>query len=124
MYMIFVYFCTAIAYEPTNPCQPNPCGANSQCREVNGQSVCSCLPSYEGRPPNCRPQCITNSECSLDKSCMNRKCTDPCQGSCGINAQCQVINHSPICSCNEKYTGNPLSKCYLIPRKGFFYLFL
>lgn len=102
-----------------NPCQPSPCGPNSQCREVNGQAVCSCLPNYIGSPPGCRPECVVSSECPLNKACVNQKCTDPCPGTCGLNARCDVKNHSPICSCQRDYTGNPFTRCYPIPRKKY-----
>ena len=105
--------------EPTNPCQPSPCGPNSQCREVNKQAVCSCLPEYMGSPPNCRPECVVSSECPLTKACVNQKCVDPCPGTCGLNARCEVINHSPICSCQSGYTGDPFTRCFPIPRKRF-----
>lgn len=103
--------------EPTNPCQPSPCGPNSQCREVNSQAVCSCLPEYIGSPPGCRPECTVSSECSSNKACINQKCVDPCPGTCGINAKCETINHSPICSCQTRYTGDPFTRCYPIPSK-------
>lgn len=101
----------------SNPCQPSPCGPNSQCREVNGQSVCSCLPNFIGNPPSCRPECTVSSECPLIKACIQQKCTDPCPGTCGLSAKCQTINHSPICSCINGYTGDPFTKCYPIPCK-------
>lgn len=105
--------------EQKNPCQPNPCGPNSQCREVNKQAVCSCLPNYSGSPPGCRPECVVSSECTLSKACVNQKCIDPCPGTCGLNARCEVINHSPICSCQADYTGDPFTRCYTLPRKIF-----
>uniref|UniRef100_A0A6E8W1C0 Dumpy n=1 Tax=Anopheles coluzzii TaxID=1518534 RepID=A0A6E8W1C0_ANOCL len=101
--------------EYVNPCQPSPCGPNSQCREVNGQAVCSCLPTYVGSPPGCRPECVVSSECALDKACVNQKCVDPCPGTCGTNARCNVNNHSPICSCQSGFTGDPFTRCYPIP---------
>lgn len=104
---------------PRNPCTPSPCGPNSQCRVVNGQAVCSCLSNYVGSPPGCRPECVVSSECTLDKACINQKCTDPCPGTCGLNAKCQVVNHSPICSCNPGDTGDPFARCYPIPRKNY-----
>lgn len=94
-----------------NPCQPSPCGPNSQCRESNGQPVCSCLPSYVGSPPGCRPECVVSSECPLDKACTNQKCADPCPGVCGLHTKCNVINHSPICICQNGYTGDPFTRC-------------
>lgn len=103
---------------PINLCNPSPCGPNSQCKELNEQAVCSCLPSHIGSPPGCRPECTVSSECSLDKACVNQKCIDPCPGTCGLNARCEVINHSPICSCNIDYTGDPFSRCFPIPSKG------
>lgn len=96
-----------------NPCNPSPCGPNSQCREVNQQAVCSCLPLFIGSPPGCRPECVQNSECSLDKACINQKCDDPCPNVCGINANCRVRNHSPICTCKDQFVGNPFTRCNL-----------
>lgn len=37
-------------------------------------------------------------------------------GSCGINARCEVINHSPICSCSEGQTGDPFQSCREVPK--------
>ena len=111
------------AIENKNPCQPSPCGLFSQCREVNGQAVCSCQPSYIGGPPNCRPECTINNDCEKTKTCVNQKCKDPCPGTCGTNANCKVFNHSPICSCIPGYTGDPFVRCYQIPRNILFYLF-
>lgn len=96
---------------PQNPCQPSPCGPYSICREINGHGVCSCQPNYIGSPPGCRPECIVSSECSQDKACINQKCVDPCPGTCGDNARCQVINHNPICSCPNGYVGDPFIRC-------------
>lgn len=101
-----------------NPCQPSPCGPNSQCHESdNGQAICACLPNYIGSPPGCRPECVVSSECSSDKACANQKCINPCPGTCGTNADCRVHNHSPICFCHIGHTGNAFIGCYPIPRK-------
>ncbi len=89
----------------------SPCGPYSQCRAVNDHAICSCLSGYFGRPPNCHPECISNSDCPADKSCMNQMCSDPCPGICGYNARCHVVNHNPICSCNAGYTGDPFVRC-------------
>lgn len=102
---------------PTNPCQPSPCGPNSQCRELNGQAVCSCLERYIGVPPNCRPECVLSTECPYDKACINQRCQDPCPGTCGTNAECRVRNHSPLCQCRNGFTGDAFTRCYPIPRK-------
>lgn len=84
---------------------------------MNDQAVCSCMPNYINSPPNCRPECVLNSECDSMKACVNQKCIDPCPGTCGLSAKCTVINHSPICSCPSGYTGDPFTRCNTIPRK-------
>lgn len=106
---------TAVAEPIRDPCLPSPCGPNSQCRNVNNQASCSCLPNFFGAPPNCRPECATNSECSSNLACINNRCTDPCPGSCAYNAQCSVINHIPICSCPKDYVGDPFVSCQPAP---------
>lgn len=116
-----VWFLTHILPAPIaelTPCQPSPCGPNSQCREVNQQSVCSCLPSYIGVPPGCRPECILSSECPADKACLNQKCADPCINICGSNAFCRVRNHSPICACANGFNGDPFTRCHPIPPRN------
>ena len=65
-----------------------------------------------GSPPNCRPECVVNADCPIDKACINRKCQDPCPGLCGVNAKCDVRNHVPICICIPGYIGDPFSQCY------------
>lgn len=94
-----------------DPCLPSPCGPNSQCRNMNGQPSCSCLSSYKGSPPNCRPECTINAECPTHLVCLNEKCTDPCSGLCGYLAQCSIVNHIPICSCPDGFTGDPFTIC-------------
>ena len=97
--------------ELENPCVPSPCGPNSICRVLDGRTVCSCQANYYGPPPNCRVECMMNSDCSRDKACRSSKCTDPCIGTCGQNAICKVVNHSPICSCSSGFTGDPFEWC-------------
>lgn len=104
-----------IAIGPVSPCEPSPCGANSVCRVVDGRPTCSCLVGYFGAPPNCRPECLVSAECSQHLACINQKCVDPCDGTCGINAKCQVVNHNPICSCPADYMGDPFEQC--VPRR-------
>lgn len=95
----------------TNPCVPTPCGPYSVCRVLKNRPVCSCVAGYIGGPPNCRPECIVNSECSQNKACLKNVCQDPCPGTCGQNTQCRVVNHNPICSCITNYVGDPFSHC-------------
>jgi hypothetical protein len=98
---------------PSDPCQPNRCGPFSLCRDNgNGQAICTCMENMIGSPPNCKPQCITNSECELSKACKNRRCVDPClETRCGIRASCRVVSHSPVCECDKGYYGDPFYRC-------------
>jgi len=115
LYIIrYIYLILVTQMEPIYPCTPSPCGPNSQCREFNNQAVCSCLPSFIGNPPMCRPECTTSAECPTNLACVNKKCVDPCPGVCGQSANCRVINHSPLCICNSGFTGDPFSICYPI----------
>lgn len=99
-----------------NPCQNNPCGYFSECRNVNNVASCSCIRDYIGSPPNCKPECIVNSECAATEACVIEKCIDPCIGSCGFNAQCAVTNHVASCYCPENFSGNPFKICYAIEK--------
>lgn len=106
-----------------DPCSPNPCGSNAICNKRNGAGSCICMHNYYGDPYiGCRPECIQNSDCPTDKACLNTKCVNPCIGTCDRNAECRVVNHSPICSCLPGYTGNALTSCHRTPdiSKNFF----
>lgn len=119
-----------------NPCFPSPCGLYAECRPNGNNPSCSCLPNYFGSPPNCRPECVVNSDCASDKACIAEKCRNPCEGSCGFNsgkkqffqsnslaskliqfancisnAECRVQNHIPSCTCRPHYTGDPFTQC-------------
>lgn len=100
---------------PQNPCNPSPCGPNSQCRVSADQPICTCLPEYTGVPPSCRPECVSSAECPSNRACINQKCADPCPGICGLSARCETRNHSPICSCPPNQTGDPFVKCFNMP---------
>lgn len=99
-----------------NPCVPSPCGPYSQCRDIGGTPSCSCLPTFIGAPPNCRPECTINAECASIHACIRQKCQDPCPGSCGLNAECHVITHVPVCNCPQGYTGDPFTNCHPEPQ--------
>ena len=108
---------------PVDPCKPSPCGKYTKC-EVNsiGHALCSCLPGYEGdplSPEGCSPECTRPSDCASQLACIGYKCVDPCVGACGINAQCSVIAHNPICNCRAGFGGDPFVRCdeiKIVPR--------
>lgn len=101
-----------------NPCAPSPCGPFSECRDINGQASCACLSTYIGTPPNCRPECTINSECSTNQACIQRKCRNPCDGVCGVQATCSIHQHTPICSCLTGFTGDPFVMCRPVSEEG------
>ena len=114
-----------IVLKQSSPCSPSPCGPNSQCREQDDRPICSCLSNYNGAPPNCRPECVYNSECSLDTACVNLKCIDTCLGACGFNSECRMVNHNPICSCPKGFSGDPFLQCQKIRKlslKNFYHV--
>lgn len=114
-FTLFLFSYYSLGEPEGNPCQPSPCGPYSQCRVSNGHAVCSCQNNYIGTPPSCRPECTVSTDCMQDKACINQKCRDPCPGTCGLNARCNVINHNPICSCSSGFEGDPFVRCVPIP---------
>lgn len=114
--LVFPHSLAEPVVEVVSPCEPSPCGANAICKESNGVGSCLCLPDYFGNPyDGCRPECVSNSECSPSLACVRNKCVDPCSGVCGTNAQCHVINHMPQCTCDAGFTGNAYQFCSAIP---------
>lgn len=97
--------------DPFEPCYPSPCGPNSECKSIGDAPSCSCSPTFSGVPPNCRPECVSNSECSSNLACINQKCKNPCTDVCGDNAECLVVNHSPQCVCQTGLVGDPFVRC-------------
>lgn len=114
----YIWIIVAEQLPQQRPCLPSPCGANAVCREQNGAGSCSCLLEYFGNPyEGCRPECVINSDCVPDRACIRNKCQDPCPGTCGQNADCQVVNHLPSCTCRIGYTGDPFRYCNTILKR-------
>lgn len=110
---------------PPDACLASPCGPHSTCRNEAGRAVCACEAGTLGAPPSCRPQCVINQDCPLALACLGGTCVNPCVGSCGFNARCNVQNHQPICSCDEGYSGDPFAGCNQIESKcNYIYDFL
>lgn len=101
--------------EPVHPCSSSPCGRNAECHDNGNSYTCNCLPDFIGNPPNCRPECVSNSECANNLACINRHCKDPCANQiCGQNAECHVVSHTAICECSNGYVGDPFIQCSII----------
>uniref|UniRef100_A0A8D8WK56 EGF-like domain-containing protein n=1 Tax=Cacopsylla melanoneura TaxID=428564 RepID=A0A8D8WK56_9HEMI len=96
-----------------DPCSPTPCGSNTQCYSAGSRPVCSCLPGHWGNPLTyCqRGECQDHADCPHSKACKEYRCVDVCASQCGVNADCNVRNHIPVCSCPPGYTGDPLTQC-------------
>lgn len=105
---------------PKNPCLPSPCGANTICKVVRNKPVCSCIPDFQGDPrTGCSPECVLNTDCALDKVCLNRHCVNPCSlgDICGVNAICKVRDHAATCVCPNNFVGDAFYQC--IPKRKF-----
>ncbi|CAG0885574.1 unnamed protein product [Cyprideis torosa] len=70
-------------------------------------------PGYFGNPTTgCRAECESDTDCASNLACRDLKCVNPCVGTCGENAECEVVNHQPNCRCPQDYLGNPFTRCY------------
>ena len=91
------------------------CGQGALCEVVGHQPLCSCPARTQGNPRvECRQlECVENTECPVGRSCVQNKCVDACSlaGVCGANALCTVQIHTPLCSCQGGFTGDPTVGC-------------
>ena len=61
--------------EVIDPCNPSPCGINTECRERQGAASCTCLPGLQGNPCiECKPECSINPDCPINLACIRNKC--------------------------------------------------
>ena len=98
--------------EIIDPCSPSPCGINAECSNRNRAASCTCYPGLQGNPYiECKPECSINPDCPSTLACVRNKCVDPCPGVCGIRASCRVQSHSPVCTCDPGYIGDPFTAC-------------
>ncbi|XP_046686146.1 protein kinase C-binding protein NELL1-like isoform X1 [Homalodisca vitripennis] len=97
------------------------CGLNSVCKAVKHRAICSCNPGYvwkpflgchvESRKIVIQMKCTRDSDCSLNSTCSNDECVDPCIGVCGNNTVCNVMNHRAACACKSGFIGDPFLEC-------------
>lgn len=96
-------------------CNPNPCHPTAVCEPRYTSFVCRCSPGYvEDLNGACRKQdqCINGDEdCPLDTACVNSRCVNPCEGACGINSLCKVVNRKAICMCPDGYESIKDNSC-------------
>lgn len=99
---------------PTDVCSPNPCHPTAVCEPTPSVShTCRCPPNHIGDPftEGCRPEgnCPNgNKDCPEQSACVAGKCVNPCDGTCGSNTLCEVVNRKPVCVCLPKFV--PLTK--------------
>ena len=97
-----------------DPCYEH-CGQGAECVVRNHNPVCSCPRRWTGDPRvKCTEmECIENTDCTSELSCVNNQCQDVCSldGVCGQHSKCTTINHTPFCACNAGFTGDPRIGC-------------
>ncbi|XP_076233117.1 uncharacterized protein LOC143178381 [Calliopsis andreniformis] len=101
--------CSA-SFRCESPCK---CGTNAECKVINHRAICSCPKNWLGNALiACRPECVAHSDCPANKpACLYQKCMNPCDGVCGVNADCHLRDITPVCSCPKDMTGNPFFSC-------------
>jgi len=113
------------------------CGINSVCRLVLERPVCGCPEGTTGDPSvRCEgmedqmmnnnvnksgggnmEMCSRHTECKESEICVRGQCSDPCRstmdagGMCGENSKCVVLQHTPLCGCQDGFSGNPYQRC-------------
>ncbi|KAK7075249.1 hypothetical protein SK128_022663 [Halocaridina rubra] len=105
-----------------NPCRVlDPCHESTMCKVIDTLPVrtmiCICQDGMVTKDggvcqllPPIKLGCSADPECPSDTACFNGICKDPCQ--CGANANCEIIEHHPVCSCERGYEGDPEIRCY------------
>lgn len=102
------------------PCA-KACGLKAECTVRDKRAICTCPTDLTGNPfIECvsipgriisGKKCVTNSDCDRSLTCINDTCLAVCPSNCGINANCTLINHDPICHCPPGTTGDPFKIC-------------
>lgn len=90
------------------------CGIGAQCVRVsNHRAICECPKNYYGNPTvECRAECYGDRDCPSGRpACFYGVCKNPCDGACGVNADCNLRGLTPICSCPRDMTGDPFVSC-------------
>lgn len=121
----FEHFCK-------NPCSADEiCGENAMCHVKKHMPICECPKNHTGDPfvecihmqmitptmPSIiHYECTMDDDCAANKTCTDNVCMNACNATyCGVQAECNVFNHHPVCSCRVGYTGDPNRGCYPMP---------
>ncbi|QQP34980.1 Putative LOC101893139, partial [Caligus rogercresseyi] len=104
-----------------DPCEVlRPCSELATCKVIESLPVkpmtCVCPDGYvKDENEGCKTLppivsgCRKNDECPESNSCINAICRDPC--ACGLNANCKIIDHQPVCTCAPGFYGDPEIEC-------------
>lgn len=103
--------------EDINECLQKPCHDSANCKNTEGNFICSCPDGLVGDPvqSGCRKpgECFTDNDCPDSAVCENSKCRNPCESTvaCGTNAICRTIGHTVSCRCPSNTKGDPKLSC-------------
>jgi hypothetical protein len=108
--------CQSSQYCKNYKCYPacEQCGKGASCKGViNHRPQCECPRDTFGSPfVECKYECYGDSDCARHKpACIYGVCKNPCEGACGIGADCNLRGLTPVCSCPRDMTGNPFVAC-------------
>lgn len=97
-----------VACKKIEACNPNPCHPTAVCEPRLSSYECRCPSGFVGDPKRtgCRKQngCLNGDrDCPPEAACVDNRCVNPCEGACGINSLCKIVNRKPICICPEGY---------------------
>ena len=93
-----------------------PCRSPARCLVADTlpvrTMVCACPDGYHATEdggcdvlPPIKTGCEADDECDSPLACINAICKDPC--ACGRNAQCDIREHRPVCTCKPGFYGDP-----------------
>lgn len=103
--------------EDINECSKNPCPINTKCKNNMGSYACECRNGTikDENSGTCRLPglCYSDKDCSDTATCHDKQCVNPCDKimPCGLDANCVVAGHNPICECPPGSQGDPYVKC-------------
>lgn len=89
-------------------CNPNPCHPTAICEPGLSSYTCKCPVGYVGDPKKtgCKKQnqCTNGyQDCPPEATCVNNRCVNLCDGACGTNSICKIVNRKPICTCADGF---------------------
>ncbi|KAJ8890121.1 hypothetical protein PR048_009628 [Dryococelus australis] len=120
--------CNRLTHTCYDVCEDDACGTNAVCIAEDHRATCQCPPGFRGNPvPDV--ECVPTEDtwamplrqvvdlkvtapevmwiAPPQSTCRNGWCINPCEGACGPNALCSVVNRKPVCSCPQRFIPGP-----------------